>query len=151
MTPESDDGERDRGDGDTGIDRRVALRAAGKALALQVLALGCARTKAEVASDPDPGQVSIALADLPLGRRVVVVVAGNPAEVMRTEEGIRGRSLRCTHTGCVVKWREDLRLYVCPCHEGRYREDGEVLEGPPPMSLRRVPVRLGKGDRVVVG
>ena len=80
-----------------------------------------------------------------------MIVAGNPAEVMRTEEGIRGRSLRCTHTGCVVRWREDLRLYVCPCHEGRYREDGEVLEGPPPRSLRPVPARLEKGGRVVVG
>jgi cytochrome b6-f complex iron-sulfur subunit len=111
-------------------------------------AIACARRDAD---EPlRPGQVALELASLNSGDRVHVTVAGNPVEVIRVGDEVTARSLRCTHTGCTVSWREDVRQYVCPCHDGRFGEDGEVIAGPPPRPLRAVAVTKRKG-RVVLG
>jgi Rieske Fe-S protein len=126
----------------------AAVGAAATAAAAALLAT--ARCGGEPEEKLEPGQVALALDSLPPGQRVVTIVAGNPVELVRTGDRVAARSLRCTHTGCVVRWREELRQYVCPCHEGRYSEDGQVLAGPPPLPLRPVAVTSRKG-RVVVG
>lgn len=113
-------------------------------------ALGTIRCGRDLEEKLEPGQVALALDSLPPGRRVVTIVAGNPVELIRTGDRVSARSLRCTHTGCVVRWREELRQYVCPCHEGRYSDEGAVLAGPPPRPLRPVAVTARKG-RVIVG
>lgn len=46
-------------------------------------------------------------------------------------------SLVCTHKRCTVKWKAWDQRFECPCHEGLYDEQGEVLDGPPPAPLRR--------------
>lgn len=112
--------------------------------------LGTAKCGSEPEEELLPGQVALALDSLVPGRRVVTIVAGNPVELLRTGDAVSARSLRCTHTGCVVRWREELRQYVCPCHDGRYSEEGVVLAGPPPLPLRPVSVTAKKG-RVIVG
>ena len=111
-------------------------------------AAACARREAD---EPlGPGQVALELEKLKPGDRVHVTVAGNPVEVLRVGDDVVARSLRCTHTGCTVAWREDLKQYVCPCHDGRYNADGEVIAGPPPLPLRAVAVTR-KQRRVVLG
>ena len=127
-------------------DRRDLLRGAGGLVALELLGLACARP--EPALKPD--QVAIPLSDLPVGKRLTVIVAGNPVEVTREGAAVTARLLRCTHWGCAVRWREAERAYVCPCHEGRYDENGNVLSGPPPLPLRTVPAAVSK-DRLIVG
>ena len=120
----------------------------GALVAAAGAAVACSRKEAE---EPlRPGQVALELAALKPGDRVQVTVAGNPVEVVRVGEEVTARSLRCTHTGCVVSWREDLKQYICPCHDGRYGEDGEVIAGPPPLPLRAVAVTKRK-RRVVLG
>ncbi|MDX1907795.1 MAG: ubiquinol-cytochrome c reductase iron-sulfur subunit [Bacteroidia bacterium] len=46
-------------------------------------------------------------------------------------------SLICSHKRCTVKWVPDDKQFQCPCHEGVYDAEGEVLDGPPPAPLRR--------------
>ncbi len=46
-------------------------------------------------------------------------------------------SSRCTHLGCSVNWREETRDFSCPCHDARFSQDGDVLDGPPPKPLTR--------------
>lgn len=121
------------------------LGAAGGFLALELFGLRCSPVESL-----KPGQVAVPLEDLVAGRRTIVIVAENPVEVMRSGDGVTARSLRCTHWGCVVRWREAERAYVCPCHAGRYDSDGNVLEGPPPLPLRAVPA-IVSGDRVILG
>ena len=128
------------------MNRREMLVTAAAAAA----ALGTIRCGSEPEEKLEPGQVALPLDSLAPGRRVVTIVAGNPVELIRTGDRVSARSLRCTHTGCVVRWREELRQYVCPCHDGRYSEDGVVLAGPPPLPLRPVAVTAKKG-RVIVG
>jgi isorenieratene synthase len=53
--------------------------------------------------------------------------------------------LRCTHQGCPVQKVAD--GFACPCHGGRYDEDGAVTGGPPPRPLRRLPI---VDDKVVM-
>lgn len=55
-------------------------------------------------------------------------------------------SATCTHLGCTVNWDEDKGEFVCPCHGGRFSEDGSVLSGPPPTRLARIPAEVRDGD-----
>ena len=55
-------------------------------------------------------------------------------------------SVNCAHLGCPVRWIEDARLFMCPCHGGVYNEDGSVAAGPPPHGLTRYPVRVENGE-----
>lgn len=48
----------------------------------------------------------------------------------------------CTHLGCRVRWIGDERIFFCPCHNGVFGPDGEVLDGPPPAPLDRYEVRV---------
>jgi menaquinol-cytochrome c reductase iron-sulfur subunit len=51
-------------------------------------------------------------------------------------------SPECTHLGCNVRYRVAERDLWCPCHKGRFDLDGNRLEGPPPLPLRRYPVLM---------
>ena len=55
-------------------------------------------------------------------------------------------SVNCTHLGCPVRWLADAELFMCPCHGGVYYKDGTVAAGPPPLPLRRYPVRVQNGE-----
>lgn len=52
----------------------------------------------------------------------------------------------CTHTGCNVAWHSDEHLFLCPCHGGKYNERGEVVAGPPPRPLAKLPIRIENGE-----
>ena len=55
-------------------------------------------------------------------------------------------SINFRHLGCPVRWVEDPRLFMCPCHGGVYYEDGTVASGPPPEPLDRLKVRVRNGQ-----
>jgi menaquinol-cytochrome c reductase iron-sulfur subunit len=55
-------------------------------------------------------------------------------------------SVNCAHLGCPVRWLEQARLFMCPCHGGVYYEDGSVAAGPPPHPLTRYAVRVAAGQ-----
>lgn len=127
--------------------RRRALRvlagAAGCALAAETLGLlGCAGP-----GTAEQGPVVLDLSELTPGARVVVSYRQLPVEVIRTENGVHALSLACTHMGCTVRWDAGKQLYLCPCHEGRFDADGQVVSGPPPSSLPSIPVSVS--DTVV--
>lgn len=102
------------------------------------------------AAPPSSKPVEIALNDLPVGAAQTITFAGAPARLTRNEDGILALSLICTHLGCTVQWEQATQQYHCPCHDGRFDEFGDVISGPPPLPLERLPVRL-TGDQVVVG
>lgn len=58
-------------------------------------------------------------------------------------------SVNCAHLGCPVRWIEEARLFMCPCHGGVYYEDGRVAAGPPPHPLTRYPVRVDDGQVII--
>ena len=54
-------------------------------------------------------------------------------------------SAGCTHLGCIVTWDEGQQIFKCPCHDGRFDAEGNVLSGPPPAPLGRHPVKIEGG------
>jgi cytochrome b6-f complex iron-sulfur subunit len=132
------------------LGRRRALKiltgAAGTLATVGLTGLsGCAGSGAAA----DDGPVSIPLSKLASGRRAIVRFNGQPVEVRSADDGVRATSLVCTHFGCVVRWVESEGIYQCPCHEGRFDADGEVLGGPPTRRLFVVPVSVS-GDTVTL-
>ena len=123
-------------------DRRLALRllAAGAAGALVLeisLLAGCSGSE-----PPGPQAVTVPLADLPEGKRLIVKVGTTPVELRRTGETIVARSLLCTHQGCVVAWQEDIQQYKCPCQGAWFDIDGQVISGPTTKPLVEFPVTI---------
>ena len=58
-------------------------------------------------------------------------------------------SATCTHLGCTVQYRPDLREIWCPCHNGIYDLNGRNLSGPPPRPLEEFQVQV-RGDDIFV-
>jgi menaquinol-cytochrome c reductase iron-sulfur subunit len=54
-------------------------------------------------------------------------------------------AINCTHLGCPVRWFEQSKLFLCPCHGGAFYEDGSHAAGPPPRGLYRYEVKTDKG------
>ena len=44
-------------------------------------------------------------------------------------------SSTCTHLACNVIWREELKIFECPCHSGRFDANGQPIAGPPTKPL----------------
>jgi menaquinol-cytochrome c reductase iron-sulfur subunit len=75
------------------------------------------------------------------------VTAKTAAWVRRvSEESFIAFSVNCAHLGCPVRWMQDARLFMCPCHGGVYNEDGTVAAGPPPHPLPQYAVRVNDGQ-----
>ncbi len=60
-------------------------------------------------------------------------------------------SLVCTHLGCIVKWEPAKRDFHCPCHAGKFDENGQVISGPPPKPLPKYKVVVEGTDIFVEG
>ena len=58
-------------------------------------------------------------------------------------------SARCTHASCAVAWNPGAGQFVCPCHGGRFDENGKNVSGPPPRPLDRLSVTKDGADLLV--
>lgn len=63
---------------------------------------------------------------------------------------LRAISLRCTHTGCPVRWVAASKEFHCSCHGGRFDSDGNVIAGPPTRPLEQLRVEEIGGTIVVI-
>ena len=55
----------------------------------------------------------------------------------------------CTHLGCPVRWFEQSKLFLCPCHGGAFYEDGGRAAGPPPHSLYQYAAKV-ENDQLMI-
>jgi Rieske Fe-S protein len=55
----------------------------------------------------------------------------------------------CTHLGCRVRWIADQQQFFCPCHNGVFDQEGNVLSGPPPRPLDRFTVKVENSEMFV--
>jgi Rieske Fe-S protein len=58
------------------------------------------------------------------------------------EGAVQALSATCSHLGCGVRWDAAAGQFKCPCHGGTYDKQGQVVAGPPPRALERLPVRI---------
>lgn len=94
--------------------------------------------------------VEVPLEKVPEGGVKLIVYGDKPAIVMRPAEDIYALSRVCTHLACTVQWQPDRKEFYCACHDGWYDQFGNVLSGPPPAPLERLPVKVD-GNKIVVG
>jgi len=57
----------------------------------------------------------------------------------------------CTHLGCRVRWIEEKDQFFCPCHNGIFNKQGEVVSGPPPKPLNQFQVKVEDNAIFVLG
>lgn len=57
---------------------------------------------------------------------------------------------KCTHLNCPYYWDDKKQEFFCPCHNGRFDINGNVIGGPPPRPLDRLHVTI-EGEDILVG
>ncbi|MGW8273276.1 MAG: QcrA and Rieske domain-containing protein [Thermodesulfovibrionales bacterium] len=70
--------------------------------------------------------------------------------INRTDKGLIAFSKVCTHLGCLVAYDEDSKALICPCHAGTFDLEGNVISGPPPKPLTKLPLKV-EGDNIIIG
>jgi menaquinol-cytochrome c reductase iron-sulfur subunit len=75
-----------------------------------------------------------------------------PCWVRRVDsESFQVFAINCTHLGCPVRWFQESRLFMCPCHGGAFYEDGSHASGPPPRGLFEYEHKVESGELKVLG
>ncbi|HEV8194037.1 MAG TPA: Rieske (2Fe-2S) protein, partial [Ktedonobacterales bacterium] len=64
--------------------------------------------------------------EIPMGSVRRFTTASTIGFVRHTAEGFYALSGACTHMGCLLNWNGAARTFDCPCHGGRFTEDGEA-------------------------
>jgi cytochrome b6-f complex iron-sulfur subunit len=85
----------------------------------------------------------------PNGVRLVELPEG-PVMLEKADNEVRAFSAICTHLGCSVQWHPEEKKFICPCHQGIYDFNGNVVSGPPPRPLEKLPVKLHDGQVFVL-
>jgi cytochrome b6-f complex iron-sulfur subunit len=78
------------------------------------------------------------------------IVTVNRVYIVGGGQGLTAFSPVCTHLGCFVNWDSNKKAFLCPCHGGKFNIDGDVIAGPPPAPLMKLPLLIEKG-KVFVG
>jgi cytochrome b6-f complex iron-sulfur subunit len=102
--------------------------------------------KGEVAE----GKVTIPESQVPTGEAKFFAFRGETGVVVHKKDGgYIALSAVCTHLGCIVQWQVDKQDFLCPCHGGRYTEEGVVISGPPPRPLPKLAFSIANGTITV--
>ncbi len=57
----------------------------------------------------------------------------------------------CTHLGCRARWIPEQGNFFCPCHNGVFDKNGNVVSGPPPRPLDRFETKVEDGVLFIQG
>lgn len=58
-------------------------------------------------------------------------------------------AINCTHLGCPVRWFEESKLFMCPCHGGAFYQDGLHASGPPPRGLYNYELKVENNELMI--
>jgi cytochrome b6-f complex iron-sulfur subunit len=100
---------------------------------------------------PEEGQIRCGPFDsLKVGEARFIRHGTRPVFVVRVSDtAVIALSATCTHMRCILKWAPDAGSFVCPCHDGRFDREGNVLAGPPRQPLARLPAEVRAGEIIV--
>jgi len=84
--------------------------------------------------------------DIPLHEKAVT----KKTFIVNTGKELFALSAVCTHLGCLVSWYRHENRFRCPCHIGQYDIRGNVVAGPPPAPLDRLPLKI-EHQKVYIG
>jgi len=86
----------------------------------------------------------------PDGSRVFKDLKGREIIIVNSKKGLKALSTECTHLGCKAYWEPENSRFFCPCHDGVFDTDGNVVSGPPPRPLDLYQVEVDGNDNVYV-
>ena len=96
-------------------------------------------------------KLSLSKGEIPVGSAKNIVFNNTPAIIInRADKGLVALSKICTHLGCIVEYNKEKNRLLCPCHAGVYDLEGNVLSGPPPRPLQKLPLKV-EGETIVIG
>ncbi len=76
--------------------------------------------------------------DIQLGEGAIVGRGNHKIAVYKDAKGIVSEcSAVCTHLGCIVHWNGNEKSWDCPCHGSRFAPNGQVLNGPAVLPLKK--------------
>ncbi|MFQ5629515.1 MAG: ubiquinol-cytochrome c reductase iron-sulfur subunit [bacterium] len=84
------------------------------------------------------------------GSKTFKDLSGREIVLVNTAEGLKAISTVCTHLGCKTYWEPDNNRFFCPCHDGVFDLNGNVVSGPPPQPLESYPVEVDENENVFV-
>lgn len=70
--------------------------------------------------------------------------------VKQTDGRVTVFSPMCTHLGCGYAWDDGEKKFKCPCHGSVFDVSGEVVAGPAPRQLDRLPSKVENGRLLVI-
>lgn len=73
-----------------------------------------------------------------------------PALIFKLDDKLHAFKSKCPHLGCLVKWSEQKRIIICPCHDAVFDIIGQVVSGPPNKPLTEIPL-LVKDNKIFAG
>lgn len=88
--------------------------------------------------------------DIPADGVRLVQLPEGPVMLEKADNEVRALSAICTHLGCTVQWHPEEKNFICPCHQGIYDFNGNVVSGPPPRSLEKLQVKVRDGQVFVL-
>jgi len=96
-------------------------------------------------------QTILKKSEIPVGEAKDISLDSTPAMVInRPDKGFIVLSRVCTHLGCLVDYNKAENRIICPCHGAIFDLEGNVVSGPPPRPLSRVPLKV-EGETIVIG
>ena len=77
--------------------------------------------------------------------------SGDPGIVVHLDAGtFAAFDAVCPHEGCIVAYSPPAGRFICPCHGSQFNgKTGDVLQGPAPRGLGRIPVEGSAGELYV--
>jgi cytochrome b6-f complex iron-sulfur subunit len=104
-------------------------------------------------SEERPGERQLhagPLSSIAVGDARFVRHGSEPVYVVRVSDAeVVAFSAICTHMRCVLKWSRERGGFLCPCHDGVFDRNGNVVSGPPKKPLRQFPTEV-RADEIVV-
>lgn len=70
--------------------------------------------------------------------------------VKQSDGQVTAYSPMCPHLGCGYTWNKAEKHFKCPCHGSVFDTSGQVLGGPAPRSLDRLPSKVENGRLFVI-
>jgi Rieske Fe-S protein len=106
-----------------------------------------ANTTVPLVQDGNGIWVSVAQADaIPVGGVMRFNTDYIVGFVRHTGAGFSALSGVCTHMGCILQWNGGARTFDCPCHGGRFTENGDTATNSP-VAYRPLPTLQTKVEK----
>jgi cytochrome b6-f complex iron-sulfur subunit len=87
--------------------------------------------------------------DFPVDTGKIVKFNKIPVIVINTGDKFKAFNARCTHLGCIVEYRSDIKQFTCNCHGSKFDITGKNVSGPAGKPLQPLKVDIKNNDLII--